>query len=131
MKHPQEAYSYRFESSGKVVIFSTDSEVTEKEFERTEENRCYFEGVDLLILDSQYTLEESINKIDWGHSSYSMAVDLAAQWKIKTLALFHHEPMYEDKKILAILRSARWYARHLENNHTRVVLAVEGLELSP
>jgi hypothetical protein len=59
-----------------------------------------------------------------------MAVDLASQWKIKTLVLFHHEPMYEDKKILGILRSARWYARHLENSNTRIVLATEGLELS-
>ena len=130
MKHPQGSFSYRFSDHGKIVIFATDSEITEKEFERTEENKAYFEEVDILILDSQYTLEESINKIDWGHTSYSMAVDLAAQWKIKTLVLFHHEPMYEDKKILGILRSARWYIKHLENCKTEVLLAVEGTELS-
>ncbi len=130
MKHPQESYSYRFSRNRHSIIFATDSEITAREFEQTPENSRYFEGSDILILDSQYTLEESINKIDWGHSSYSMAVDLAAQWKIKTLVLFHHEPMYEDKKILGILRSARWYARHLENSNTRIVLAIEGLELS-
>jgi phosphoribosyl 1,2-cyclic phosphodiesterase len=124
MKHPQESYSYRFRNNNDIVIFATDSEITEREFEQTEENRRYFEGTDILILDSQYTLEESINKIDWGHS------DLAAQWKIKTLVLFHHEPMYNDKKILGILRSARWYARHLENSNTQIVLAMEGMELS-
>jgi phosphoribosyl 1,2-cyclic phosphodiesterase len=130
MKHPQECYSYRFSHNGKVIIFSTDSEITEREFKQNEENKRYFEGSDILILDSQYTLEESIDKIDWGHSSYSMAVDLAAQWKIKNLVLFHHEPMYNDKKILGILRSAQWYAKHLENCHTDIHLAVEGLELS-
>jgi ribonuclease BN (tRNA processing enzyme) len=130
MKHPQESYSYRFSRNNNSIIFATDSEITEREFEQTEENYRYFKGSDILILDSQYTLEESINKIDWGHSSYSMAVDLAAQWKIKTLVLFHHEPMYQDKKILGILRSARWYAGHLENSTTQVVLAMEGMELS-
>ena len=128
MKHPQEAYSYRFKNNGKIAIFSTGSEVTEREFKHTDENKAYFEAVDFLALDSQYTLEESINKIDWGHSSYSMAVDLAVQWRIKILALFHHEPMYDDKKILGILRSARWYASHLENHDTKVVLAIEGAE---
>ena len=130
MKHPQESYSYRFSRNNQSIIFATDSEITEREFEQTEENARYFKGSDILILDSQYTLEESINKIDWGHSSYSMAVDLAAQWKIKTLALFHHEPMYDDKKILGILHSARWYVRHLENSTTQIVLAMEGMELS-
>ncbi len=83
-----------------------------------------------MILDSQYTLEESINKIDWGHTSYSMAVDFAAEWKVRNLILFHHEPMYNDKKILGILRSAQWYAKHLENRKTQVTLAVEGMELT-
>ena len=129
MKHPQGSYSYRFQNEGKVAVFATDSEITEKEFERSEENKAYFEEADLLIQDSQYTLEESINKIDWGHTSYSMAVDLAAQWKIKKLALFHHEPMYQDKKILGILHSAQWYVRHVENQNLEVILAMEGQEL--
>ena len=130
MKHPQESYSYRFARSNNVIIFATDSEITEREFQQSEENTGFFAGADILVLDSQYTLEESIDKIDWGHSSYSMAVDLAAQWKIKNLVLFHHEPMYEDKKVLGILRSAQWYARHLENRETNVVLATEGMELT-
>jgi phosphoribosyl 1,2-cyclic phosphodiesterase len=130
MNHPGTSYSYRFQSDGKSVIFSTDAEITTREFKQNKENRQYFEKVDILILDSQYTLEESIDKIDWGHTSYSMAVDFAAEWKVKTLVLFHHEPMYNDKKVLGILRSAQWYAKHLENRRTRVILAVEGMELT-
>ena len=130
MNHPGESYCYRFESGGKVIIFATDAEITDREFKKTKENKSFFEKADVIILDSQYTLEESIDKIDWGHTSYSMAVDFAAQWKIKTLVLFHHEPMYNDKKVLGILRSAQWYAKHLENQKTEVVLGVEGMELS-
>jgi len=130
MKHPGDAYSYRFSSGGRNVIFATDSEITETEFQDTDENRAYFRGADLLILDSQYTLPESLNKSDWGHTSYSLAVDLAARWDIGTLALFHHEPQYPDKKVYGMLRSANWYVAHLENRKTRIVLAIEGTELS-
>jgi phosphoribosyl 1,2-cyclic phosphodiesterase len=129
MKHPGDAYSYRFASGGHSIVFATDSEITEAEFQDTEENRRYFKGIDLLILDSQYTLQESLNKMDWGHTSYSLAVDLAARWGIKTLALFHHEPQYADKKVYAMLRSANWYREHLENRETRIVLAIEGTDL--
>jgi phosphoribosyl 1,2-cyclic phosphodiesterase len=130
MNHPGASYCYRFESGGKVIIFATDAEITDREFKKTKENKSFFEKADVIILDSQYTLEESIDKIDWGHTSYSMAVDFAAQWKIKTLVLFHHEPMYNDKKVLGILRSAQWYAKHLENQKTEVILGIEGMELS-
>lgn len=130
MKHPGDAYSYRFSSGGRNIIFATDSEITEAEFQDTPENKGWFEGVDLLMLDSQYTLQESLNKMDWGHTSYSLAVDLAARWDIGTLALFHHEPQYPDKKVYGMLRSANWYVRHLENRNTRVILAIEGAELS-
>ena len=130
MKHPGDSYSYRFSSGGKTAIFATDSEISEREFEDNEENRSYFGGADLLILDSQYTLQESLNKIDWGHTSYSLAVDLASRWEIGTLALFHHEPQYPDKKVYGMLRSAQWYLTHLEQQRTRIVLATEGLELT-
>ena len=59
------------------MIFATDSEVTDREFQQREENRAFFEAADVLILDSQYTLEESFTKFDFGHTSYTMAVNLA------------------------------------------------------
>jgi phosphoribosyl 1,2-cyclic phosphodiesterase len=130
MKHPGDSFSYRFSEGDKHVIFATDSEIGEKEFADTEENRAYFANANLLILDSQYTLQESLNKIDWGHTSYSLAVDLASRWQIETLALFHHEPNYTDKKVYGMVRSAQWYVRHLENSETRIIVAREGLELS-
>jgi phosphoribosyl 1,2-cyclic phosphodiesterase len=130
MKHPGDAYSYRFSSGGRNIIFATDSEITEAEFRDTPDNKTWFQGADLLMLDSQYTLQESLSKIEWGHTSYSLAVDLAARWGIRTLALFHHEPQYPDKKVYGMLRSANWYVRHLQNRNTRVILAIEGAELS-
>ena len=129
VRHPGGCLSYRITHRGRSLIFSTDTELSPHDFDKSEENRSFYEGVEALVLDSQYTLGEAIEKYDWGHTSYSMAVDFAAEWDIKTLVLFHHEPQYNDRKIYSMLNSADWYRERLDRNGFRVVLAVEGLEL--
>ncbi|MBA7617766.1 Ribonuclease BN [subsurface metagenome] len=129
MKHPGRCVAYKITEGEKSMIFATDSEITAVDFKRVEENRSFFTGTDLLILDSQYTLGEAIEKYDWGHTSYSMAIDFASEWDVKILVLFHHEPLYNDRKIYGILNSAEWYRARLENKKFKVILAIEGLEL--
>ena len=129
VKHPGGCFAYKIEENGRSFIFSTDTELRKKDFEKTEENEKFFLGADILVLDSQYTLDEAIDKYDWGHSSYSQAVEFASTWKIKKLGLFHHEPKYADNKLYSILNSAKWYLSHLEFNDIEVFLTSEGLEL--
>ncbi len=131
MNHPGGSFAYKITENGKSVIFATDSEVTDREFQQLEENRSFFEAADILILDSQYTLEESFTKFDYGHTSYTMAVNLAVEWKVKSLVLFHHEPRYDDRKIFGIRRSAQWHAEQLGCSTLDVRTAQEGLELTP
>lgn len=130
MNHPGGSFAYKITEKGRSVIYATDSEVTDREFQQREENRAFFESADVLILDSQYTLEESFTKFDFGHTSYTMAVNLAVEWKVKTLVLFHHEPRYDDRKIFGIARSARWHKEQLGGADLEIRAAQEGLELS-
>jgi ribonuclease BN (tRNA processing enzyme) len=129
MNHPGGAYAYRISEGGKSLIFATDSEVTDAEFQSRQENRAFFERADLLILDSQYTLEESFTKFDYGHTSYTMAVNLATEWKVKHLVLFHHEPRYDDRKIFGIARRALWHRDQLGDRSLEVSTAMEGMEI--
>lgn len=129
MQHPGSCLSYRVKEGSSTAIFSTDTELSEKDFEYSEENRSYFENADLIILDSQYTLGEAIEKYNWGHSSYSLAVDFASAWKIRRLVLFHHEPEYDDNKLQNVLQSADWYRSHLSNSDIRIDLAREEMEI--
>jgi ribonuclease BN (tRNA processing enzyme) len=131
MNHPGGSFAYKITENGKSVIFATDSEVTDREFQQREENRSFFEAADILILDSQYTLEESFTKFDYGHTSYTMAVNLAVEWKVKTLVLFHHEPRYDDRKLFGIRRSAMWHSEQLGSRGLDILTAQEGLELVP
>ena len=129
MKHPGGCFSYQIEEKGKRLIFSTDTELLDIDFEKNQTNADYYANANLLVMDTQYTLGEAIEKYDWGHSSYSLAVDFSVAWGIKNLVLFHHEPLYDDKKMYSILKSSSWYLNHLEQRGVRIYLAREQMEL--
>ena len=130
MNHPGDSYSYKVDDGNHKLIFSTDTELSAADFTRSEENIRYFQDTDLLIIDSQYTLGEAIEKYNWGHSAFSMAVDFGANWGIKHLVLFHHDPTYDDRKLHNILQSARWYMERMNIKGIKLSLATEGLEIS-
>ncbi len=129
MKHPGGSYSYKIEENSKTMIFSTDTELQDSDFEKNKNNIKYYQSSDVIILDSQYTLDEAIEKYDWGHSSYSLAVDFASAWNINKLVLFHHEPLYDDNKMASIYKSANWYKKYQQNSKIQVILACEDLEI--
>lgn len=129
MTHPGNSYSYALAENGHKFIYATDVELNQKDFERTPEHISFFQDADVLVLDSQYTVEEAFQKENWGHSAFCYAIDFAVSWKIKKLYLFHHEPTYDDRKINSILQAARWYANYITHDSVQVYLAVEGLEI--
>ena len=129
MNHPGDSYSFSFEENGKKIVYATDAEITQNDFVVTDERSKVFKNADMIILDSQYTVEESYRKINWGHSAFCDAVDFAVKWGIKSLYLFHHEPTYDDKKLDSILTAARWYTQYIAHSDLKVYLATEGLEL--
>jgi phosphoribosyl 1,2-cyclic phosphodiesterase len=130
MHHPGDCYSYKLDDGTHTFIFSTDCELSVADFIRDEENTAYFQGADLVVIDSQYTLDEAVEKLNWGHSAFSMAVDFAANWDIKHLVFFHHDPSYDDKKLFHMLQSAQWYMERMNIQGIKLTLAVEGLEIS-
>jgi phosphoribosyl 1,2-cyclic phosphodiesterase len=130
--HPDGTIAYGITEGDRRVIYSTDTELEEKNFKMTRKNKKFFYGADMIILDSQYTLEESIEKISWGHSSFSMAIEFAQIFKIKGLYLFHHEPSNNDEKVLKIEKMARNYQSHLlkrQKHKLHIELAREGVNV--
>jgi len=122
LNHPILCLGYRFEYRDKVFctaydtepfrnLFSTNpdgsayDEAMAKEGERIaiEQNKAvedFFTGADLLVHDSQYTQKEyESSKLGWGHSSFEHVCAAANRSGVKTLALFHHEPIRTDEQI--------------------------------
>jgi phosphoribosyl 1,2-cyclic phosphodiesterase len=127
--HPDGSYSYQILEDNKKLVYATDAELQQKDFEKNERNKGMYANADVLILDTMYTLGEAIEKINWGHSSFSLGVDFAAEWNVKNLYLFHHEPQYDDKRLHRNLRSARWYAKRLGAEELNIFLAEEDVEI--
>jgi phosphoribosyl 1,2-cyclic phosphodiesterase len=130
MNHPGDSYSYKVSEGARRFIFATDTELSASDFQKNDENTGFFDQADCIVLDSQYTLGEAIEKYNWGHSAFSLAVDFAANWGIKQLILFHHDPTYDDRKLYNILQSARWYTERMGIKGIRISLAMEGLEIN-
>jgi phosphoribosyl 1,2-cyclic phosphodiesterase len=129
MNHPGDSYSYKVYDGRRNFIYATDTELSASDFIKNEENTAYFANADLIVIDSQYTLGEAIEKYNWGHSAFSLAVDFAANWGIKHMVLFHHDPTYDDRKLFNILQSARWYTERMNIKGIKLTLAMEGMEI--
>jgi phosphoribosyl 1,2-cyclic phosphodiesterase len=128
--HPGKSYTYRIESEGKSIVYSTDAEYTNLPDDKIQSYSDFFAESDLLIFDAQYSLYEEAQKIDWGHSSALFGLDIAIKSKVKKLALFHHDPAKEDLEIIKLLESTIKYKEHyFPNNPLDVCLAYEGLEI--
>jgi phosphoribosyl 1,2-cyclic phosphodiesterase len=112
LHHPGGSYSYRIASSGKGVVFATDGEYTDRSPEALAPYVAFFRGADMLIFDSMYsTLEKSVEKMNYGHSTPVIGIDLALAAGVKTLALFHHDPESDDFRIADASRRAEDYLK--------------------
>ncbi len=131
LNHPGHSYGYRVSQNGKAMVFASDCEYRRGDDEGIASMVDFCRDVELLVFDSQYTLEESLVKEDWGHSTAVVGVDIAVQAGVKRLALFHHEPNYPDEFIRDLLLKARGYA---EVNHPDskldIFAAIEGIDLT-
>ncbi len=130
MNHPGSSFAYAVSEGLKRFVYATDTELSSDDFLRKDENAAFFGGADLLVLDSQYTLGEAIEKYSWGHTAFSLAADFASNWGIRKLVLFHHDPTYDDRKLHGILQSAHWYIDHMSIKGVEVMLATEGTEIT-
>jgi len=130
LNHPILCLGYRFEYKGKVFCTAYDTEPFRNVFpedpedpnydsaaaeegalaarEENEKILRFFQGADLLIHDSQYTLEEYKNgKVGWGHSTFEYAINAAHKAGVKKLLLFHHDPNRSDDQLETIVDEYR------------------------
>jgi phosphoribosyl 1,2-cyclic phosphodiesterase len=130
--HSHVSYGYRFtDADGRSVIYSTDSEHKLDNMAAEAAFIDFFREADLVICDTMYSLAESVSmKEDWGHSSNLVAIDLCHEAQAKKLALFHHEPTYDDEDIQRMLEeSIRYEELTRQGLPLEVICSYDGLEV--
>jgi anti-anti-sigma factor len=130
--HGGDSYGYRFAVAGRTIVYSTDCEHKYEALDESYPFIPFYRDADLLIFDSMYSLSDAISvKEDWGHSSNIAAVELAQFARVKRLALFHHEPAYDDRMIETVLHeTVRFEEISRDGHQVEVISAYDGLELA-
>ena len=124
--HPGGVYAYRITWRGQSVVYATDTEG----YVGTDKRLVKFaQDADMLIHDAQYLDEHYWGQLEgfpstqgFGHSTISMACEVAAAARAGRLILFHHEPAYSDAMLTGMERSA-------QSLFAEAVAAREGLEI--
>ena len=136
LRHPGTTLGYRLtpRAGGASLAYMTDNELGAGGTYAIgagwrKELVGFLKGVDVLIHDAMYTPEELRQHAGWGHSSYTEAVELAAEARVRRLVLFHHEPDHGDADMDAVLAEARKAAKTL-GGPAEVLAAQEGLQLT-
>jgi phosphoribosyl 1,2-cyclic phosphodiesterase len=104
LNHPGGVHAYRIEHGGRSLVFATD----------TEHYACVdpallalAKGADVLVYDSQYTEEEYVRKVGWGHSTYERGCEIARAAGVGQYVLFHHDPSRTDAQVATLEERAR------------------------
>ncbi|HEX7759886.1 MAG TPA: MBL fold metallo-hydrolase [Caulobacteraceae bacterium] len=131
--HAHGSFGYRFERAGKAVVYSTDSEHKPDDMEAEDLFEAFFANAQLVICDTMYSLGETVSlKLDAGHSSNIVAVDLCHAAGALRLALFHHEPSYSDEDIQRMYFETLRYEELVRGGRPKleVACAYDGLEIA-
>lgn len=112
LNHPGGCTGFRIESTAGHVAYLPDHEPYRNNGHEAGDapRRALIEfvrGVDLLILDTQYTSDEYANRVGWGHGCLPDSVELAIESGARRLILFHHDPAHNDRQIDRMVEVAR------------------------
>ena len=109
LSHPNGGSGYKFIEDGKSFVFLTDNELgyIHPGGLRFNDYLEFIGGADLLMHDAEYTPEEYSSYIEWGHSVYTAALDLAMKGAVKKLGLFHINQERTDEQMDEIVRICR------------------------
>ena len=109
--HPGGVYIYRIEWRGQSVVYASDIEGYVGGDRRL---MAFARGADLLIHDAQYSETHYRGQRPglpatqgYGHSTPQMACEMALAAGVRQLALFHHDPNYDDATLLDLESQAR------------------------
>ncbi len=109
LDHPDPCWGFRFESGGKVFSHCVDTEGIRMSRQDLGPDLPLYSETDLLIFDAQYSFLEASEKVDWGHASAPIGIDLGIREKVKKMVFIHHDPSASDEKIQMIEQQTRDY----------------------
>jgi len=97
LDHPGGVFGFRITNRGNVVAYATDVGHGPNGLDQRVIDLAH--SADLLIHDSQFSVEQKAHHWEWGHSSWEDGVRVAIAAGVKRLALFHHDVLATDDEL--------------------------------
>lgn len=109
LNHPGEATGYRVSWGDRAAVYATDTEHLADGIDLNLVNLA--RNADVLILDATYSDEQywskTSPKVGWGHSTWQEAIKVAQAANVKTLVIYHHDPLHDDDYLDGVGKQAR------------------------
>lgn len=137
LQHPGGSYAYRISEGDKSIVIATDAEYKALDEASLRPYIEFYRDAELLVFDAQYTLKDLFQKIDWGHSSSIIGVDICLLANVARLVLTHHDPAYSDAMMTETLDKTEAFIQAMMQQEQKqyrrpkldVVMGYEGLEI--
>jgi phosphoribosyl 1,2-cyclic phosphodiesterase len=130
--HPGPTLGYRIETDEGTLAYLPDHEPAlagsiSKRSRDWISGASLAAGADVLVHDAQFSEEEYLRRVGWGHSSSVDAIDYGRAVGAARIVLFHHDPSHDD----VWLDESEQRAELLAASHGIVpTLAREGMSIS-
>jgi len=106
-EHPGVSLAFKIKTPNQTIGYVTDNEMLEGYHGPIDEVPLdvvepyldlieFLAPCDLLIHEAQYSSEEYLKKVGWGHSSLSNAVALLQKTQVSQWCVTHHDPKHTD-----------------------------------
>lgn len=132
LDHPDECWGARICHGGKSYAHVVDNEAKRVSRIDLGADLPLYQNADLMYFDAQYGFDDLLKKIDWGHSSAFIGMDIAFREKIKKVIFTHHDPMATDEQIKQMRDLDQEYyelQKMQSNHHFDWLFAYDGLEI--
>lgn len=119
LDHPDPCWGFRIKGDGKVYSHCVDTECSRAGRKQLGPDLPLYQGVDLILFDAQYTFNEAIQKLYWGHAAATFGIDIAVRENIKKILFTHPDPGSSDKDIFDAQKQTEEYYQKIVDEEKR------------
>ncbi len=97
IRHPGGCTAYKLQYDGVSIVYASDFEASEEESAFV----AFAQNCSLLLMDAQYTADESVRTRGFGHTHMQRSISLARECRAQNTIFIHHDPQRNDATLRA------------------------------
>ena len=114
LDHPDPCWGYRIENGTSSYSHCVDTECTRATATAMGDDLPLYHKADLMAFDAQYTTKEKFERVNWGHASAVLGIDIAIREGVKKVIFMHSDPASSDETIESLLIQTDKYLKYLQ-----------------